>query len=159
MSLYEEKHALYRKYVNELDSFRETPLNLSDQECREICDRYIRTKVSSWHNIFVPASSGKSDLVGFLIIGKGYPEKHPDALRSVAQAYVLPEYRGKGLMTAAMKDYLTRHRGTYSLLILKGNEYAAGFWKRFFEKEGYYETTLWPPVNVDETVMYAFMPR
>lgn len=156
MSLYEEKHALYRKYVDELDSFRETPLNLSDQECREICDRYIKTKVSSWHNIFDPATGS---LVGFLIIGKGYPEKHPDALRSVAQAFVLQGYRGKGLMSTAMKDYLTRHRGVYSLLVLKGNDYAAGFWKRFFEKEGYFETTLWPRINDVETVMYAFMPK
>lgn len=156
MSLYEEKHALYRKYVEELDKFRKKPLRLSEKECRQICDDYIQSKNSSWHNIYDPESG---DFVGFVIIGKNYPEKHRDSLRSVSQAYVLPQYRERGLMTAVMSDYLTRHRGTYSLLVLKENKYAAGFWKRFFEKEGYYETTLYPPINVDETVMYAFMPR
>ena len=90
MSLYEEKHALYRKYVEELDKFRKKPLRLSEKECRQICDDYIQSKNSSWHNIYDPASG---ELVGFVIIGKNYPEKHRDSLRSVSQAYVLPQYR------------------------------------------------------------------
>ena len=141
MSLYEKKHALYRKYVEELDKFRKKPLRLSEKECRQICDDYIQ-------------SSG--ELVGFVIIGKNYPEKHRDSLRSVSQAYVLPQYRKRGLMTAVMSDYLTRprHKGVYSLLVLEGNRYAAGFWRRFFRKEGYVETTLWPAAVEDrEAVM------
>lgn len=158
MSLYEEKQYLYRRYVDELDGFRETHMHMSEKECREICDSYIQSKISSWHNIYDQPESGR--LVGFVIIGKEYPEKHPDSLRSVAQAYVLPEHRGKGLMTAVMSDYLTRHKGVYSLLILKGNEAAVRFWKSFFGKEGYAETTLWPAAFADEeSVLYAYMPR
>ena len=158
MSLYEEKHALYRKYVEELDKFRKKPLRLSEKECRQICDDYIQSKNSSWHNIYDPATG---NLVGFVIIGKNYPEKHRDSLRSVSQAYVLPQYRKKGLMSEVMSDYLTRprHKGVYSLLVLEGNRYAAGFWRRFFRKEGYVETTLWPEgVGDREAGMYAWMP-
>lgn len=157
MSVYEEKHALYRKYLDELDTFRENPERISDESCRKICDWYISSKKSSWHNI---KDLDTDELVGFVIIGKEVPEKHPDSVRSVAQAYVLPEYRNKGLMTAVMSDYMTRHKGVYSLLVLKGNTYAAGFWKRFFEKEGYEEKKL-RPINVldDEAVMYAYGPK
>lgn len=148
LSVYEEKHVLYQKYLKELDTFREEPLRLSEKVCRKICDYYIQSKFSSWHNIY---DLENGNFVGFVIIGKEFPEKHRDSLRSVAQAYVLPEYRKKGLMTAAVSDYMTRHRGTYSLLILKGNEYAAGFWKRLFEKEGYTEVSLSPSAAEDNT--------
>ena len=156
MSIYEEKHELYRKYVDELDRFRKKPIHITEKECREICDEYIRSKNSSWHNIYDPATK---DLVGFVIIGKEPPEKHPDSLRSIAQAYILPKHRRKGLMTAAVSDYLKRHGGIYSILVLKGNDYAAGFWRRFFKREGYEEIGLAPIHNTgDETVMYAFGP-
>ena len=110
MSLYEEMHALYQKYVKELNTFRKTSVQMPENEVRKTCDEYIQASNSSWHNIYDPESK---DLVGFLIIGKEFPEKHPDSLRSVAQAYVLPEYRKKGLMTAVMKDYMTRHKGFF----------------------------------------------
>ena len=156
MSDYEEKHALYKKYLDELDSFRSRPLHISDRECREICDDYIMSEKSSWHNITDPESGA---IVGFVIFGKEYPEKHPDSLRSIAQAYVLPEYRRRGLMSAVVSDYMTRKRGVFSLLVVNGNEYAAGFWKRFFEKNGYTAAQLSPVKHEDDDVtMYAYKP-
>ena len=157
MSIYEEKHALYQKYIRELDTFRDTPIQMPENEVRKTCEEYIQASNSSWHNIYDPASK---KLVGFVIIGKEFPEKHPDSLRSVAQAYVLPEFRKKGLMTAVMADYMTRHRGVYSLLILEGNEYAKGFWKRSFEKEGYKEVSLEPaPGGYEDAQLYGYAPR
>ena len=157
MSIYEEKHALYQKYVKELNTFRKTSVQMPENEVRKTCDEYIQASNSSWHNIYDPESKA---LVGFLIIGKEFPEKHPDSLRSVAQAYVLPEYRKKGLMTAAMEDYMTRHRGIYSLLILTGNEYAKYFWSRFFRNEGYEEVTLDPdPAGYGGAVLVGYGPK
>lgn len=158
MSIYEEKHALYQKYIRELDTFRETPIQMPENEVRKICDEYINASNSSWKNIHDPVSK---KLVGFVIIGKEFPEKHPDSLRSVAQAYVLPEFRKKGLMTAVMSKYMEKsnHKGIYSLLILKGNEYAKGFWKRFFEREGYKEVSLEPaPGGYKDAQLYGYAP-
>lgn len=157
MSIYEEKHALYKKYIRELDTFREFPVQMPENDIRKICDEYIQARNSSWHNIYDPESK---TLVGFVIIGKEFPEKHPDSMRSVAQAYVLPKYRRKGLMTSVMADYMTRHEGVYSLLILEGNEYAKGFWKKFFEKEGYEEVPLAPdPEGYGEAMLFGYAPK
>lgn len=157
MSTYEEKHALYQQYIRELDTFRETPIQMPENEVRKICDEYINASNSSWKNIHDPVSK---KLVGFVIIGKEFPEKHPDSLCSVAQAYVLPEFRKKGFMTAVMADYMTGHKGIYSLLIMEENEYAKGFWKRFFKKEGYKEVPLEPaPGGYKGAQLYGYAPK
>ena len=153
------KHALYQKYIRELDTFRDTPIQMPENEVRKTCEEYIQASNSFWHNIYDPASK---KLVGFVIIGKEFPEKHPDSLRSVAQAYVLPEFRKKGLMTAVMSKYMKKsnHKGIYSLLILEGNEYAKGFWKKFFEKEGYEEVPLAPdPEGYGEAILFGYAPK
>lgn len=156
MGIYDEKQRLYRDYLKELDTYREAPLGLTDGAARRWCDDYISWKKSSWHNIYAP---GGEELVGFLIIGKEVPEKHPDSIRSVAQAYVDPRYRNQGLMTACMADYMTRHRGVYSLLVLKNNENAREFWKNFFKKQGYRPVELDPSIVTDNDVeLYGFEP-
>ena len=156
MGMYEDKQKLYADYLRELDTFTRVPMNISAEESRKICDDYIYSAKSSWHNIKDPDSD---ELVGFLIIGKEVPEKHPDSIRSVAQAYVKPEFRKRGLMTAVMSDYMTRHKGVYSLLVIAGNTYAAEFWRNFFEKEGYHSVDLDHSIIKDrDLILYGYAP-
>lgn len=139
MTMYEEKHMLYQRYVSELnESFSDERYRIPEEDAREDCDEYICDKDATWKNIF--SADGK--LVGFLIIGKGGDERHPDSIRSVAQAYVLPEYRRQGLMTAALADYESRHRGVWSLLVIWGNTAAKAFWEKRFAELGYTPVSL-----------------
>ena len=47
MSIYEEKHALYQKYIRELDTFRDTPIQMPENEVRKTCEEYIQASNSS----------------------------------------------------------------------------------------------------------------
>ena len=155
MNTYEVKHGLYSKYIEELSQIAGVDKLMEGNECRKCCDEYISAKDSSWHNVF--GQDGK--LVGFLIIGKEVPERHPDALRSVAQAYVLPEYRSRGLMSAALSDYMSRHRGVYSILVLKDYTNAKEIWNHLFKKNGYRECGLDREyVSADDCDLLGFEP-
>ena len=47
---------------------------------------------------------------------------------SVAEFYVSPEWRGKGVATQAVCDLLGRHEGTWEVPVLSGDEKAMHFW-------------------------------
>ena len=135
MSLYLDKQKLYEDYVKELNSFRDYQMDLD--ETRESFNFYIQTDECTWKNIF----DGK-ELVGFVIFGKGGGEVHPDADRGIAQAYVAPSHRRKGLMEDAVRDYASRHRGIFSLLVIDGNTYAKRYWNNLFTKMNYEAVSL-----------------
>ena len=156
MSLFEDKHRLFWAYVQELNTFR--PGNEeTEEEAREVCDRYISSPDCTWKNIFAPDTQ---ELVGFLILGKAGKEKHPDSGRAIAEAYVAPEYRGRGLMTAAIDDYESRHRCVYSLLVLKNNEKALRYWQKAFGKHHYRPIRLDPACvdSLEDIVLLGFRP-
>ena len=156
MTVYEEKQELYRRYVNELEQYAPLPCR-NTAEIREDCDYYINTPGAAWINIFDPETD---KLAGFLIIGKSPEEKHFQTERSIAQAYILPKYRRRGLMTKAVKDYVSRHRTTYSLLVLKKNTYAAAFWENLFGKMGYRPMEIFEMdiMDKDDIIQYGFEP-
>lgn len=139
MGAYETKHALYKEYCCELDLFRPIPLAPTDNVIDSWCDDYISGSDCTWRNIF---DDDTQEMVGFLIIGKMGDEKHPESDYSIAQAYVKPEYRKRGLMTRAVNEYITKHTGIYSLLVLRNNKKAASFWKNTFENAGYHPYVL-----------------
>lgn len=147
MSIYEQKHNLYRDYCKELEQYKEKSDTESEFQTDNHsnvdiwCDDYINDKNCTWKNIFDDASG---ELAGFLIIGKGGSEKHPDADYGIAQAYVNPAFRNQGLMTKMIKEYLEKHKGIYSLLVINQNLYALSFWKKTFANAGYH------PVNLDD---------
>lgn len=155
MGIYLEKHELYREYAKELDRFRNIPINASEEKVRQWCDAYIEDIECSWKNIF----SKTGELAGFLIIGKSDIEKHPDADYGIAQAFVASKYRRQGLMSETVKDYIHRHPGTYSLLVLKNNNYAKEFWKKVFLSENYRKADLdtgYVNTNGDDLVLLGF---
>ena len=156
MSLFEDKHSLFWAYVQELNTFRPGKEE-TEEEAREVCDRYISSPDCTWKNIFAPDTD---ELVGFLILGKGGKEKHPDSGRAIAEAYVAPEYRGKGLMRACFLDYLNRHRCVYSLLVLKNNEKALEYWKNLFEEIHFRprELDLSCVDSADDVILLGFRP-
>lgn len=76
------------------------------------------------------------ECAGFLIIGRK-PNCHPDADFYIAESYILPSYRRKGIMSKAVSEFVRLHSGIYCLLILKRNHYAKAFWKKLFNSLGY----------------------
>lgn len=133
MSLFEDKHRLYADYAKELSQY--SGEEMSEEEIRDGCNDLINSRSCTWKNIFDPESG---ELAGFLIIGKEEPFIDPSVSdRSIEEAYIRKESRGKGLMTACVKDYESRHHVRYSYHVLKGNSYAEGFWKHLFGEMGY----------------------
>lgn len=158
MSIYKKKHELYQEYCRELDLYRSIPIVADDSTVDIWCDDYINDPNCTWRNIFDKESG---DLVGFLIIGKNGSEKHPDADYGIAQAYVKPEFRKIGLMTSAVHEYLEKHNGIYSLLVIKNNEYALKFWSKLFAGADYKTCNLderFVNDNGDELVLLGFKP-
>lgn len=133
MLTYERKQKLYRDYSFELDQYSEDLAPLTGDEIKRYCDGYISDESSSWKNIF----SSEGEIVGFLIIGKKFPEKHPYSDYSISQAYVAPKYRNQGLMTKRVSAYIQSHHGIYSLLVYKKNKTALIFWPKLFESLDY----------------------
>lgn len=130
---YERKQKLYRDYSIELDQYSEDLAPLTDEDIKRYCDGYISGETSSWKNIFSP----DGEIVGFLIIGKIFPEKHPHSDYSISQSYVALEYRNHGLMTKRVSEYVQSHPGKYSLLVYKNNKKALEYWPKVFESIDY----------------------
>ncbi len=133
VATYERKQKLYRDYSIELDQYSKDLAPLTDEEIKRYCDGYINGESSSWKNIF----SLDGEIVGFLIIGKEFPEKHKCSDYSISQAYIAPEYRGQGLMTKRVSTYIKTHPGKYSLLVYENNKKALSYWPKLFESIDY----------------------
>ncbi|GEM_PF-6369668 len=142
MGIYNDKHRLFQDYVKELNTFAAPEDAVSESDCAAKCESYISSADCTWKNIFAPDTG---ELVGFLIYGKTGAVKHPDADRSIEEAYVAPKYRRQGLMSDVVRDYETRHKCRYNLIVQKGNDYAKGYWERLFEQMGY------GPIELDKT--------
>ena len=156
MSMYDEQLALYRAYMLELDGFRETPAFTNDADVIADFEAYRNSSECSWHNVF-----DNGTLVGFLIIGKSGRFVHPDSIRSVREAYVLPSYRGRHLMRDVLGDYMTRHTGVYSLLVLRRNRFALHYWPACFASLGYRPCILSTDCvrsNGDDLILLGFEP-
>ena len=155
--IYNDKQRLFHDYVKELDTFRKMPDMRSDAQISECCDAYMSSKNCTWKNIFDPDTK---ELVGFVIFGKSGEEKHPDALRSVEEAYLAPASRKKGLVYECLRDYESRHHGVYSLLVIKGNLPAKEYWAKTFKKLGYTPVELEPlQFTDDETELFGYKPK
>ena len=132
MTTYEQKHALFRDYLEELDTFRDKAVLWNKEENEAYCDECISSPKCSWNNIY----DRDGEMAGFLIIGKEGIMKHPDSDYSILEAYIAPHRRGKGLMEEAVKTYVLTHPGIYSLLVIRGNKNALSFWQTLFKKIG-----------------------
>lgn len=153
MSMYSEKHDLFLAYKKETDKFINAETNT--EQARNDCDDYINSKEATWKNIFDP-ESGK--MVGFLIIGKEKPHKPVPVERFIIHAYVMPEYRNRGLMTERVVDYESRHHCSYAYLVAEGNKDAIQFWNHLFEKMKYESFSLEQDFNKTGFILSAYKP-
>jgi len=123
---------MYRAYLDELDHYADEPSTMTAEEFLKMYKpRYYEKKL-----IFNGGS-----LAGFLIIGQK-PDCHPDCDYFICQAYIAPEFRGKGLMFNALREFIDRHKGRYCLDVLYHNHRARDYWFRSFRELGYIDITL-----------------
>lgn len=100
----------------------------------ELFQNYYASADSRWIDIY--SDQPKKDPVGFLVVGFP-PNCHPNANFYIEEAYIRPEYRRRGFMSAAVSDFVQGNPGVYCLFVVRGNEGAYGFWKGIFGKNGY----------------------
>lgn len=94
--------------------------------------------------------------VGFLIITKGELLKRGEDYR-IEESYIKPEYRRKGLMSKAVKEYIAAHPGKYSLQMMLNNINSAKFWLPLIGKMIYGNPMLHPGDDGDlETIDILF---
>lgn len=133
MDAFERRHDLYAQYCGELNTFRgedETPVGMF--EMYENCEEYFKATDCTWHDILMD-----DQIIGFVIVGSHAPYSHPFSDYSICEAYVLPEYRKRGLMTSVVRSLVEECPGKYSLLVLDHNEYAKNFWSKVFASMRY----------------------
>ena len=126
IDLFETRHKLYSEYLEELEFIRGTPFSEPKEEQRQWCQDYLDQPYYTWVDI-----KQKDKIIGFLIMGT-YPDCHPDCDYFICQSYVLPGYRGNGLMTKAVTSFIKEHKGYYCLMIIDRNVKAQRFWSRIF---------------------------
>ncbi len=144
-NLYEQREALFLKYMRELGTYTEscTEEMLSDEQvlqmARDLLPEGKAGTCTEWVDIY------KDDkIVGFLIMSSA-PVCHPDTDYLLNQTYILPEYRKQGLMSGALRWFMKKHpRSSYSIVILRKNKWARHFWQSFFDSIGYAPKPLSP---------------
>ncbi len=122
------RNLLYKKYIKELSRYDSELKYFPGSEVIEWAKEYYEDKQNtSWIDIIQD-----DQIVGFLIITHKGGDCHPDCDHFIAQAYVLPEKRNQGLMTAAVTRYLQNNPGIYGYDVIIGNRYAKNYWKKYF---------------------------
>lgn len=148
----QQRYRLYRDYISEIEEIIGAPFNESKQEQKQWCTDYLQADYSTWIDI---TYDGK--IVGFLIITQA-PECHPDCDYFIAQSFVSKDFRRKHLMSNAVYQYVTTHKGCYCLDILNANTFAYDFWFKMFKDLGYKPINLKDiksPFDIDVTT-YGF---
>lgn len=76
----------------------------------------------------------EGDILGFILIQSG-AYTNPDLADYVLNSFfILKRYRGRGVGTGAVTDFLKQHPGRYCVAQLKKNVPAVRFWKRVYER-------------------------
>lgn len=125
------RRELYVDYLRELNKIEGiTPLSQTAAE--ECMDKILYQGDTTWYDIRLE----NGEIVGFLIIGQN-TNCHPDADFFIDQAYILPKFRKRGLMTKAISEFIEENRGRFCLFIIDNNTYARSFWFKTFAGLGY----------------------
>lgn len=131
------RKALYTAYLEELDTYRISPRPEPLDEQQQWFYDYLNNNDCHWHDII-----WDDQLVGFMITSGVLPNCHPDADYSICEAYIVPEYRRKGLMSATVQRFVCEHPGIYCLLVIQGNRNAQHFWTNLFHQMGATDVAL-----------------
>ena len=122
----DERTEMYIAYCKELDKYDDAP-GMFRKDPADVVRKYSEDPDVTWRDIVCCG-----EIAGFLVtltVGKPRPITH------VAEAYVKPEYRGRGLMRKAVADAL-KDAQDVSREVYKQNP-ATTFWKKVMAECGY----------------------
>lgn len=147
------RYRLLSDYLDELWSIKGLP-PMPEAEKLKLYTELTGTAYTHWIDI-----RKEKEIIGFLIIGTA-PNCHPDADFYIEEAYIIPDFRRKGYMSAAVSEFEKAHKGTYCLFVLNENTPAKLFWEKFFQKLGYQPCFLRDVGAGDEyCTQYGFEPK
>ena len=148
-----ERIKIFKNYADELSSIA-GELLFTPQEAEKTVVDYSLRDWYEWHDI---CDNGKE--VGFIIIATA-PQCHSMADFYIANAYVKPEYRKKGLAEKCLKNILDQHPGRYCYNVIKKNKKADEIWKKIFGRAGYeyIDLPLERTFSWDKETQYAVQP-
>ncbi len=126
-----DRKSLYKDYLSEIEDIRGEKFSEPEEEKNAWCDDYMIKSYYTWIDIRY-----LDQIVGFLIIGTR-PDCHPQCDYFIAQSYIRPGYRKRGLMTDAVTKYVDEHPGKYCMIILEKNTVAELFWSNLFKDLSY----------------------
>ena len=153
--LNKKRYQLYKDYVKELSEISKFVPSSSETHT-EICFKHIfRNTTTIWIDIKEEITD---ILIGFLILNK-YPDCHPLTSFFITEAYVVPKYRRKGVMSRVIEEHANKHKEAYSLYILDDNETAKRFWYDTFKRNGYKEMQLTEAGEEKGYKLYGFKPE
>lgn len=122
-----DRFLLFSSYMEELSLYDPEIRNMTPEE------------FTSWFNEYLSDDYCFTDIivdghiVGFAIISAPGSSKCYDGCDYyIAQAYIRPEYRRRGLMTKTMVDIFSKNKGSYCYEVLAGNDGAKAFWDKLF---------------------------
>ena len=122
-----DRFLLFSSYMEELSLYDPEIRNMTPEE------------FTSWFNEYLSDDYCFTDtvvdghIVGFVIISAPGSSKCYDGCDyHIAQAYIRPEYRRRGLMTKTMVDLFSKNKGSYCYEVLAGNDGAKAFWDKLF---------------------------
>ncbi len=116
---------LYEQYCVELELYDEEEIDYTSDTAQKVAEVYLKQPCFEWIDIFYCGI-----LVGFLIIGRNL-DIHGNGFY-ICEAFVLPRYRRKGLMTAAVKKALDGYHGMVYYEVFRRNLIALAFWRSIF---------------------------
>ena len=142
------RYLLFYRYCQEMTKIGELPFFDTQEEQEEAARSFIESPYALWIDLY-----DEDLIVGFLIIEFG-ENTHPMTDYYIAQAYVTPEHRGKGIMKNAVQNFIKEHGGDYVLFVLLKNPNAEAFWRKIFAEMGYEENAKLPVLKgtLDENV-------
>lgn len=121
-----DRFLLFSSYMEEL--------SLYDPEIRNMTPEAF----TDWFNEYLSDDYCFTDIVvdgrvvGFVIISAPGSSKYAGCDYHIAQTYIRPEYRRRGLMTKTMVDIFSKNKGSYCYEVLAGNDGAKAFWDKLF---------------------------
>jgi len=73
----------------------------------------------------------EQSIIGFILLSKS-PYAKPGTDYSIQEFFILNQYRKRGLAQLVMKEIMKMYIGKFSIIILKSNEKAIHFWRKFY---------------------------
>lgn len=133
-----ELFCLYQDYMKELWQYANTDAVKESLHLPEWWYDLTHSKDIRLHTLY-----NETKIIGFLFIEELKPEDRErlNAKWYINEAYILPEYRRRGLMSDLLDSALEKD-ADICLHIIRNNTAAKDFWKNYFHKRKYCDYLL-----------------